>query len=445
MEKPRCETSRLERLSYGGYFLGQNLCYTIQFQFLSYFYTEEVGLSLASTTLLLLIARLWDAFNDPLMGAIVDRCEFKRGKYLFWLRNATYLVPLSMVFVFVNLGAGVPYSGKLAFAYITYILWGMLYTTTDAPLFSMSTVMTSQVRERDTLISYGRFAAALAAILSALFMSIKGAVGWLGAAVVYMAVAFGVMMPLQFTCKERLHYPRGESVSIGKIFGSLLRNKYLLVYYVGFFAINVVNTLQPMAAYFCNSNLGDEGLLTVVMGLSVLPVLVAAPLLPRLIALLGKKRLTIWASAATMALCVVQYVVGYGNFGLFLALTALRVLCCQLPLLIYGMFTADCIEYGAYVTGRRTEGVAFSTQTMVTKLSGTVCQTLCLQLLALYGYKQQTAVQTQSALDGIWKIMTLVPIAGYAVMIVIMLFFYKLDEKEVARMTAANRQRGMQA
>lgn len=442
MKNKRYETSRLERLSYGGYFLGQNLCYTIQFQFLSYFYTEEVGLSLASTTLLLLIARLWDAFNDPIMGAIVDKCNFKRGKYLFWLRNATYLVPLSLVFVFVSLGQGASYSLKLGFAYVTYILWGMLYTTTDAPLFSMATVMTTQVQERDTLISYGRFAAALAAILSAVFMSLKGAVGWLGAIILYMAVTFGVMLPLQFTCKERVRYrPTEEHVTIGGIFKSLLQNKYLLIYYVGFFAINVVNTLQPMAAYFCNSNLGDEGLLTVVMGLSVLPVLVAAPLLPKLIALLGKKRLTIYASLATIALCMVQYFVGYENFPLFLALTALRVLCCQLPLLIYGMFTADCIEYGAFHTGRRTEGVAFSTQTMVTKLSGTVCQTLCLQLLALYGYQQQTAVQTPRALDGIWKIMTLVPIAGYGVMIVVMLFFYKLTEAQVAEMTAANRQR----
>ncbi len=171
MDKHVYQTSRAERLSYGGFFLGQNIIYVIQLQFLIYFYTEHVGLTLGSTTLMLLIARLWDAFNDPIMGAIVDKCNFKSGKYLPWLRFSTYAIPLSLFFVFININS--TYSIKLAFAYITYIAWGMLYTVSDAPIFSLATVMTSDIYERDKLISYGRLAAALAAISSAVFMSIK--------------------------------------------------------------------------------------------------------------------------------------------------------------------------------------------------------------------------------------------------------------------------------
>lgn len=441
MARPTYETSRFERLSYGGFFLGQNIIYAIQFQFLSYFYTEEVGLSLASTTLMLLISRVWDIIDDPLMGAIVDKANFKGGKYLPWLRFVTYTVPLTLVFVFFNLDTIMAASDgiKLAFAYITYIIWSVVYTFSDSPIFSLATVMTSQMQERDKLISYGRFAAALAAIMSAVFMTLKTNTGWTGAVVLYMAFSFLVMLPLQFTARERVRYKRSEELSIIKIFKYLLKNKYLLIYYLGFFSISAVNTLQPIAPFFCNSNLGNEGMLTIVMGLSVLPVLIAAPLLPFFISLFGKKKLTIYTSAAAIVLCVIQYFTGYENFPLFLALTAVRVLCMQFPLLIYGMFTADCIEYGAYINGERTEAIAFSVQTLITKLGGTVSNTICLQLLMLFGYVQQSPAQTPEAIGGIWKILTLVPIAGFAVMIIIMLFFYKLSEDEVRRIMRINR------
>ncbi|MFA9380699.1 MAG: MFS transporter [Acetanaerobacterium sp.] len=441
MAKQAFETTRFERLSYGGFFFGQNIIYILQFQFLSYFFTEDVGLSIASTTLMLLISRIWDIINDPILGAIVDKSHFKGGKYLPWLRFVTYSVPLSLVFVFFNLNSimAAPYSLKLGFAYVTYIAWGMMYTCSDSPLFSLGTVMSSQVSERDRLISYGRFAAALAAISTAIFMSLKTEIGWTWSIAIYMLFSLLVMFPLQFTAKERVHYKRSGNISVLKIFRYLLKNKYLLIYYIGFLAISAVNTLQPIGPYFCNSNLGDESMLTIVMGLSVLPVLIAAPLLPMLIARFGKKRITVYSSAAAIVLSIVQFFMGYANFPLFLALTAVRVLSMQFPLLIYGMFTADCIEYGAYVTGERTEAISFSVQTLVTKLGGTVCNTICLQMLVLYGYVQQSGTQTQRALDGIWRIFTLVPIAGFGVMIVIMLFFYKLTEEDVRRIMRINR------
>lgn len=435
MDKSVYQTSRLERLSYGGFFLGQNIIYVIQLQFLVYFYTESVGLSLGSTTLMLLVARLWDAFNDPIMGAIVDKCNFKSGKYLPWIRFSTYSIPLSLLFVFININAS--YSTKLVFAYITYIAWGMMYTVSDAPLFSLSTVMTNDTYERDKLISYGRLAAAVAAISSAVFMSLKTPFGWTWTVAIYCIIAFLVMLPLQFVAKERVKYKRSEDITFARIFKFLFRNKYLIIYYAGYLAINGTNTLQTMAAYFANSNLGDENLVTVIMATTVLPVVIVAPFLPVLIKKIGKKKLTIYCSVITIFLCIIQYIIGYENFVVFLAVSAIRVLFMQIPLLIYGMFTADCIEYGAYINGERTEGIAFSVQTLVTKLSGAICSTICLSLLGYFGYVQQATHQTQSALHGIWIILTLVPVIGYLIMIFAMAF-YKLDEETVEKLIKSN-------
>jgi GPH family glycoside/pentoside/hexuronide:cation symporter len=432
-------TSKLERVSYGGYFFGQNVIYTLQFQFLSFYYIESVGLSIASTSLLLLIARVFDAFNDPFMGALVDKKPFKNSKYLQWLRLVTYTVPLTLVFVFFNVGR--TYNSKLIIAYVTYIIWGMLYTMSDAPLFSLSTAMTDQVFERDKLISYGRLAAALGVISSAVFMSLQGTVGWTGSIGIYALIAFFTMLPLQFFCKERIQYKRSKNITFRKVFTFLFKNKKLLIYYLGFLAISSTNSLQTMAVYFANSNLGDTGLVTIIMGITILPVVILAPMLPMLIKKFGKKNITIFSCIMTVIMCIIQFFTGYSNFSLFLAIAAVRVVFMQLPLLIYGMFTADCIEYGAYINGERTEAIAFSVQTLVTKLSGALCVTLCLQMMGLFGYVAKASTQTPGALNGIWIIMSLVPIIGYLVMLIIMTFFYNLSEKQVAEMMVSNQLR----
>ena len=437
MTKQVYRTSRVERASYGGYFFGQNVIYTLQFQFLSFYYTESVGLSIASASLLLLLARLLDAFYDPFMGAIVDMHPFKSSKYLPWLKIVTYTVPLSLVFVFFNFGH--TYNGKLIIAYVTYLVWGMLYTMSDSPLFSLSTAMTDNVFERDKLISYGRLAAALAAISSAVFMSLQGAVGWTGSIGIYALISFLTMVPLQFLAKERIQYKRSKNITFRKIFTFLFKNKKLMIYYIGFLAISTTNSLQTMAVYFANSNLGDKGLVTTIMGITILPVVILAPMLPMFIKNFGKKNITIVCCIMTVIMCIIQYFAGYKNFSLFLAIAAVRVVFMQLPLLIYGMFTADCIEYGAYINGERTEAISFSVQTLMTKLSGALCVTLCLQLMGVFGYVAKSTTQTPSALHGIWIILSLVPIAGYLVMLIIMIFFYKLSEEEVAEMMVSNK------
>jgi sugar (glycoside-pentoside-hexuronide) transporter len=442
MEKNGLQTGKMERLSYAGFFLGQNIIYIIPLQLLTYFYTDYVGLGLRDTGILLLIAKVWDAVNDPIMGSIVDKCNFKKGKYLPWLKFITYLLPASLFFMFININA--PYIIKLLYAYISYIVFDIMYTISDSPLFSLATVMTGETFERDKLIASGRLAAAVAAITTAVVFSIKDQIGWTWTVGVYSLAAFLFMFPLQFCAKERMKYERSEDITFTKIFQCLFKNKYLLIYFIGYFGIELTNTLQIMAAYFANSNLGNESMYMVIMAVSILPVILIAPFLPKLIVKFGKKRLTVSCSIATILLSVLQYYTGYESLSVFLIIASARVLFMQVPMMLYGMFTADCIEYGAYVSGERTEGIAFSLQTFVTKLGGAFCNVLCLFLLGVFGYvgkaAEKSVVQSENALNGIWIIMTLVPIGGYLIMLFIM-SIYKLDESKVAEMMEENQKK----
>lgn len=426
-------TGKKERFSYFGFFFGQNIIYVILFQYLAYFYTEGVGLTPVAVSILLLVAKMWDAVNDPIMGVIIDKTRFKSGKkFLPWIRFVTYALPISTVLVFCNFGSSM--TMKLVFAYITFIMWDMIYTVGDAPIFSLATVMTDNTNERDKLMTYGRFGAPLAALASAVFLTVKGSVGYAGTALIYAGVAFLFMMPVQFFAKERITYKRDTDIPVKTIVSAILKNKYLLLYFVGFLATEITNTIQIMAAYFANSNLGDENMTTVILAATIVPLLAVVPFLPKLIQAFGKRKLTIVCSAAFIVISVAQYFIGYDSFVLFLAISIVRVIFMQIPMLIYGMFTADCMEYGAYTTKQRTEGLAFSIQTFVTKLGGALASAFSLWLLQYFGYLQQSATQSPQALNGIWALMTIIPSGGYIIMLIIMLFFYDLKESDVQRM-----------
>jgi Na+/melibiose symporter-like transporter len=271
-------------------------------------------------------------------------------------------------------------------------------------------------------------------------MSIKANVGWTWTVGIYCLISYVVMFPLQFTAKERVKYHNSEDITFLKIFKYLFQNKYLLIYFIGFLGIEITNTLQIIAVYFANSNLGDEAMVTVIMGVTIIPVILTAPLLPMLIKRFGKKKLTVYCSILSIILSIVQYFAGYENIVLFLAIAAVRITAMQLPLMLYGMFTADCIEYGAYHTGERIASMAFSLQTFMTKLGGALANTLCLVLLASFGYVERAQEQAASALEGIWIIFCIIPCFGYVVMLIIMVI-YKLDEKEVARMMEENQKK----
>lgn len=443
MNQKAFQTGKAERLSYGGFFLGQNIIYVLQFQFLAYFLTEAVGLKASDAALLLLLTRLFDAANDPVIGALVDKMNFKGGKYLPWLRVATLTIPVSLILVFSSI-PGASYGFRLFYGYMTMCVFSIMYTIADSPIFSLGTVMTNNTYERDVLLSYGRFAAAFAAITSAVFFTVKSAVNgnYTIAITIYCFAAFLCMLPMNFLAKERIKFER-KPLALGQIFKLLIKNKYLLIYFAGYLGMYALNTLQTMAAYFANYNLGDENMVTVIMGVSIVPVLLVAPFLPKLIQVFGKRRLTMYCCAATIALSVLQYLCGYQNLPLFLAVSAVRVVFMQVPMLIYGMFTADCIEYGASVTGERAEGVSFAVQTFVTKLGGSICGALCLALMSAAGYitpqPNQTVTQPSGALDVIWLLISLLPVAGYAVMWIVMKFFYKLEEADIEKIKAGEK------
>ncbi|MCH4888961.1 MFS transporter [Acidaminobacter sp. JC074] len=425
-------TTRSERMSYGSFFVGQNIIYILVLSFLAQFYTDEVGLAPAAVATLFLVARVWDAVNDPMLGALVDKCNLKGGRFKPWINAVAVLMPLVTIALFYNIGGSS--TSNLIYAYVTYILWGMIYTVSDVPIFALATAMTDNLDERVSLISIGRLAAGIAGMIASVAAApIIGALGWTGATLVLMAIALVTMIPIRFFTKERIVYDRQENVSIKTMFEAVYKNKYLLIYYSAFIVMMSFNTGSAVGTYFATYNLGNFDLFSVVMLVGILPMMIIPVFLPKLITMMGKKKLFLVTTGVGILVTLAQYFIGYSNFALFLVLSFIKGFALYTPMMMMGLFSADCAEYGAYVTGKRNEGITFSIQTFSTKLGTAFAGFFGTMLLGYYGYVANAA-QSERAMNGIWKLMTLYPVIGMVIGFVIIYKFYDLEEADVKRM-----------
>lgn len=425
-------TSKVERASYGSYFAGQNLILIIVLQFLMIFYTDVVGLPAAAVGTLFLVARIWDAVNDPIMGVLVDRIQFKTGRFKPWINLAIFLLPLATIFMFQNVAQGM--EGKLLYAYITYILWGMIYTISDIPIFALATVMSDQENERVNIIAVGRLAAGIGALVGVIIIApLTQAIGWSFAIVIVAVIAFLLMLPVKYKAIERVLYKRTSQLPFKQLLKSITGNKYLLIFYGAVIISNITNTSSATIVYFVKYNLGDANLIPVMSLAGASSAIILPFFLPRLIKNFGKKKIFIGFMILSIISSFVFYGLGYNNLIVVFVLTALKYIAFNIPILMMGMFTADCLEYDYYHSGNRNEGVVFSAQTFSIKM------TLALQgIMGAFALDKANYVanvdQTAETLDQIWKMTTVYPVIGQVAAVVLMGMYYKLSESEVERM-----------
>lgn len=426
------KVTRVERYSYAGYFLGQNIFYTLISQFLMLYYTDVLGITSIAVGTLFFIARIWDAINDPIMGVLVDKAKLKGGKFKPWVHIGIFSMPISTALVFIQIDGSM--STKILYAYLTYILWDMLYTMSDVPIYALSTVMTKDVNERVKIISAGRILAFIGTLLaSVVTIPVVQKMGWTPGVMFLCFIGFLTMLPVKYKTYERVKPQTVSTPSVKDLFTFLFSNKYILIFNAALIVCSITNTLMPSLNYFVKYNLGSEGLISIVTLAAMLPSLVVPFLLPVLVKRFGKKSILLTSAALFSVVSVLSFFVGYRNLAVVLIFTAIRGIGYSIPIILTGMFTVDCVEYGAYKSGHRLEGITFSAQTFTAKLTSAISGATSSFLLAFYGYKANM-VQSEEALKGIFKMFTLFPVIGYVLMFIIILFFYKLKESDVEKM-----------
>ncbi|MFV0467166.1 MAG: MFS transporter [Lachnospiraceae bacterium] len=443
MEKLVMKTEKKERLGYYSYFIGQNMIYIFVTLYLSVYFTTNLGIPAATVGVIFLIARVWDAINDPLLSVIIERSHLKGGKFKPWIKSVAILIPVLTVlnFSFTNALTAMPISIRTIYALVMYILWGMAYTISDAPAYALATVMTDQASEKNRLISYAKFAGMIGLLFSMVVSPIlvDKTGNWFLVAVGISLIAF-VFLNMTFMAKERVKSTQ-NSPTLSDILSVLFKNKYMIVIVITIVVINGFNFAMTLTPFLTEYVYHDASLTAVILGLSSVPMVIVAPLAPRLIDKFGKNKLMIVSMLATLILSVLTFLVARDSFVLFMILSVLKFLLSGPLLIITALYFTDIIEYEFYTSGRRLEAVTFSVQTFTNKAVSALAGAFPMFLLGLFGFVEstgtETVVQSTQVVNGIWLIYNLGPALGALIGLIVFVKFYDLDEAKVEAFKAS--------
>lgn len=446
-------TEPVERMSYYSYFAGQNMIYTL-FNVCLTTYLLFLGIDPIKSATVMLIVKVWDAVNDTLFGVIFDSIRFKSGKkYLPWIRISTILIPIATVLTFI-IPSGSSQAVKLGWFAVAYILWDTAYTLCDVPIFGVLTSMSQSVDERNSIQSYKSIATyagvGITSTLSTVLISEKVGMNYGMIAAIICVIAFGLMSPASFKLKERFHAEAEETFTIRRMFSYLIKNKYLLIYYVGIFfysSLQIGNAFTLYVSYY----LFNSALFSLVVGaVGTIPQLLIALLLPKIIRRFDKMKVNRICLLLYVILSVITWAVGYGNVVVYIILFTIRSVPLAVVALEMFMFTPDCAEYGRFKSGTEAKGITFAVQTFMAKLTGSISGALGLFILGLKSVgwqmvevgsfqelEQSGVTQTPHALNMLWLIFMLIPAIGGLLSYIVWLF-YDLKDKDVQVMIECN-------
>lgn len=435
-----------ELWSYFGYGVGQCFSFGLVGSFINYFYTDVMGISALAASTIFLIARVWDAVHDPLIASVMDTLNSRFGKFRHFLLIASLLITVMTLASFYNIDA--PMSTKIIYAGVTYILWGTLYAISDIPFWSISSVMSSEPRERTKAVTAAvlgvNAGCACANIffprLTKFFAPYSTDHGYFMAVLVMMVVGMLLMLNGFFNVKERVP-PSMEKVTMRDTFRNLWQNKPLFIVLCAFFACVLHNIANGIYIYFFIYNMADASLQAAIgiMGILAALACLVAPVLTR-----RYKKRTLF-----MALCALDIVVrvilwfcGYQSLILLFSLLGLSTLFVMMSNLFVSAMIVDTIEYAEYHTHKRCAAITFSGQTFTGKMSVAVGGGLIGVYLTLIDYVPQAATQSESVLNGLFFGISLLPAIGSLVRMIIMYFFDFTEDKhaEISRLLAERRE-----
>lgn len=428
------------KVSYGLGDMASNLCWTLVTTYLLFYYSDVVKLDLAAIGLLFVVARLWDAINDPIMGYIADRTHTRWGRFRPYLLFGPIALAISLVLCFSvpDLSAG----WKLAYAYVTYILLGMSYTVVNMPYGAMAASMTQNADERTSLSGFRMFFAIIGSVaVSSTVQPLVRAFGGsdsskTGFALTALVFAV-VMLPLYFLVfsgtREVVQPDAKKPVPLKTLARAVFANKPLVTILIStLIASTCLFIRQSMLIYYCTCVMENAALTSVLLALMAGMLIVGVLIAPPLSRKLGSKKLAMMLGLAVSGLCCLgMYLTGPERMGFLYAWIVLSSAFSGMTFVMIWSMVADTIEYAEWKTGARADGVIYSVASFVQKLATALSGWGAAMLLAAFGYVAN-ASQTPQALNGINLTMTIIP--GIAMLLAVLpLLFHKLDRKTYNR------------
>jgi glycoside/pentoside/hexuronide:cation symporter, GPH family len=290
------------------------------------------------------------------------------------------------------------------------------------------------------MIAYGRIAMFVGAVAVGVAIPVLYPIlGWLPTTIVLALISFVALAPISRVAKERYRYTATHTLTPKEIIKSVTKNKYLFIFCIAYLIANAFNATMAVGSYFAIYCMGSTKLYSVIMLTSMLPLFFVAVILPALIKKFDKYVLTMWATGLSILMTVVLFLCGYTNHTLFYIMYAIRGTFLSFSTLTFAMFIIDCSEYGWYMTGENTTAVTVSLQTFTSKLSIALSGSIGMFILGVSGFISGTnAVQPSSVNNSLWFMMSVLPAVGQIIAFIILLFGYRLRDRDVQIMSKVN-------
>ena len=425
---------------------GNDFFFLLVSSYLMVFYTDVFHISAATVGALFMFARIWDAFADITWGRFIDtRPASKHGKFKPWILRMSFPLVISGVLMFVTI-PGMSDGFYLAWAFVTYIVWGTLYSTVNIPYGSMASVITDKPDERTTLSTWRTAGAMLAGlIINAGAPLIVMVDNQLDANRMFMAACvFGVLsiccyMACYKMSTERLAAPvqSQEKGNLKATLKGLMKNKPLLWILVAslLFMMNTM-LMGAVNVYLFKDYFQSAAALSIFAVVQTGAAFVAMPLIKPLVRKFGKKEL----ASAGLVLSAITYFALFFMKDLtgmqFVAVASIGMFGVAFFNTVVWAFVTDVIDYHELLTGLREDGTVYSIYSFARKIGQAIAGGIGGFAIAAVGYNAASTVQTQGTLDGIHMLGTLVPAIVYMIVLAILVFLYPLNKKRTDEMVA---------
>lgn len=470
--------------------LGQGMVYAIMSSYISDFYLNVLKVTPIFVLLLMLLARIWDAINDPIMGYVVDHLNPKKGKMRPYLLYTP--IPVALLTLLLFYAPNLADSQKMIYATITYVAWGMIYTSSDVPFWSLPNAMTPDVDERGSIISKARTANGIgSAVPMALFMvlgfvlpkfNLSGTelekTKYVVMALICSLIGNALFVRVYFKSKERVNIPvppakdKSQPNSLKLIFtckplmltalmGILSAARYMFqagAVHVARYSFYIGKDPSTLTGVELESALQGNisKVSTIMAAASAIGMFGAMIAVTPLIKKFSYKQIIIASSLLGAASSLAMWFVGYEHFWACVPLLLISTIPCGTINVCAFAMVGDCLDYMELKTGVRLTGMGSAIQSFVTKFGNAIATSFIIMMYIIVDLDVASisASVTANPLEmadsvrtGIFSIISIIPAISLLVCIIPM-FFYNLTgeyrENMEKQLEEQRKQRGIE-
>ena len=412
------------------------------------FCTNVLGISAGWMGTLFLVARLWDAINDPIMGSFPDRWMIGKSgdKFKPWIKIFMLPLALSGVLCFFN----VPLEGIALHAYVAfaYVLYGMSYTGTSMPFGAMASVVSDDPIQRSKLSRARSIGGTIVGIVG---LSIVPVVCFdkqsniLPGRFTLIAVVFGVLSIISYfvllnLTQERIrqNVEKAEKFNYGKVLKATVHNRPLIGVMVATLgSMLFITGSNQVRSYIFKEYYARTDVMSII-SLATIPILVICfPLVPKLVAKFGKKTTLMAAIISSTIFSVIPVVMEIKNVYVYSALVVLGTIGQTVFTMLIWALVTDCLDYSEWKFHERSDGSMYSLYTFSRKIGSTIASTGVSFGLAAIGFVSgSNVVQTAEAVNGIYFLVNIIPVVTCALELIGVGLIFNLNKETTEQMYA---------